>query len=149
MIAAAIEVFPAQLPNAAAHVALGGCCMDRKNVDGAIAHFGRAISVCSETRDSNFPVVNAYVLRASAHLTSEPAHLDLAAADFAQAIRLGDPRDLPNLHVLLGVLADLYAGQERFSDAVKWVEEAVRWATDEDDKTRHRGNLEKYRAAKP
>ncbi len=135
--------------NAAAHVALGGCCLDGEDFDGAIEHFGRAIRVCSETPDSNFPIADAYVLRASAHLASEPAHLDLAAADFAKAIQLGDPRDLPNLHGLLGLLAKAYARQGRFSDAVKSAEKAVKWATDKDATTRHRTALKKYKAAKP
>ena len=138
--------------NAAAHVALGGCCTDREDVDGAIIHFGDAIRVCSESPEPNFPVANAYVLRASAYLASASArseHLDLAAADFVQAIQLGDPRDLPTLHGLLGVLADTYARHGRFSDAVKWAEKAVQWATDEDAKNRHQTATKNYKDAKP
>jgi len=134
--------------NAAAHIALGASHMEQGKTDEAIADLTTAIKVCSEDPDANFSIAKAYVLRASSHMMGGADHFDQADADFSEAIRLSDPRDMAYTHALLGTLARGFAQEGRFPEAIKWAKQAVEFAPDEDAKARYNADLAKYEAGK-
>ena len=93
-------------------------------------------------------LVNAYFLRASAHLAvgrqgrrggrSHPGPSNPAV-----------PRTAPAAHGLLDALAASYAEAAQFADAARWEQKAVENAPDDATRKVYQGRLEKYQAARP
>lgn len=133
--------------NAAAYAARGDAYGEREDVKRSLADFDRAIQLCSTQTAPNFPLANAYMLRASARLIA--GQLDQAAADFDEVLSRGTPQDRASIHGLLDSLAEAYADEQNFTQAAKWIKAAVELAPDESAKQDYRAKLERYEAGKP
>jgi serine/threonine protein kinase/tetratricopeptide (TPR) repeat protein len=133
--------------SAAAYYARGDARMDVEDLEGAVADSTQVIALCNSDADANYPVVNAYILRASAHLSA--GHLDLADNDLGEALRVGTPEDRSSIHNLLETLASAYADEHKMPQAIEWMKKAVDAAPDETVKKKYQTELEKYKSTSP
>jgi len=127
--------------NAAAHAALGDVYLDKDDATDAMTPLSEAIKIWTGDPNAAPLLVNAYSLRASAHLLS--GDKDAAAADLTQILQFGLPEDRSGAHGLLDALAASYAEARQFVNAARWEQKAVENAPDDTTREVYQGRLER------
>jgi tetratricopeptide (TPR) repeat protein/serine/threonine protein kinase len=130
--------------NGDAHYLLGRCYRKLSQYDAAIASYTSAIDNYEKTERPVFDLAHAYLYRGASHLSN--GKLEDAAADYDRVLERPEAGEISDLAKQLDVLADAFAADGRFAEAIRWTQAAIERTDDTATRAEYKAQLEKYRA---
>ena len=133
--------------NGNAHYLLGECYRNKKEYSDALEAYTKAIDNHGKTDGVLFDLVHAHFWRGVCALALD--RLDEAAGDIGKALDRPEAEQLRDIGPTLDALADAFAEQRRYAEAIRWTKRAIEAAVDPDQRAEYESQLKKYPAARP
>ena len=130
--------------NGDAHYLLGRSYRRLHQNGSAIASYTSAIDNYEKTDRPEFDLAHAYLYRGASHLLI--GQLDDAAADYDRVLKRSEASEISAVPDLLVALADAFAAEERFAEAIRWTETAIELTGDTATRQQYKAQLEQYKA---
>jgi serine/threonine protein kinase/tetratricopeptide (TPR) repeat protein len=133
--------------NGNAHYFLGECYRNKNEYSDALDAYTKAIGNHAKTEDAKFNLVYAHFWRGVCALALD--RLDEAAGDIGEALDRPEAEQLGDIGRILDALADAFAQQHRYAEAIRWTKRAIKAAVDPDQRAEYESQLKKYSAERP
>ena len=133
--------------NGNAHYLLGERYRNQKEYSDALEAYTKAIGNHAKTEDALFDLAHAHFWRGVCALALD--RLDEAAGDIDEALDQPQADELRDIGPTLDALADAFARQRRYAEAIRWAKRAIKAAVDPDQRAEYESKLKKYPAQPP
>ena len=133
--------------NGDAHYLLGECHRSKKEYSDALEAYTKAIGTSPKTDGAVFDLAHAHFWRGVCALALDRP--DEAAGEINKAIQRPEAKELGDIGPTLDELADRFARQRQYAEAIRWTKRAIKATIDPDRRAEYESKLKQYLAQRP